>query len=85
MKLAEIAARITVHLERFETDSTINMVNPKTNLRPYYCASVGVSGTRVFVGYVAYQGQSSLKKDEAIKYLEWLDAGNVGKHWTALK
>jgi hypothetical protein len=92
MKLDEIAKRINAHLKRFESDPVINADKVHTNLRgqesrlkPYYCAGAAASGRYVFVMYVAYQGEIHLTKDEALRYLAWLDAGNVGKHWEALK
>ena len=42
-------------------------------------------GSRVMVKYVAYQYQSSLTRDEAERYLAWLNAGNVGRHYEAFK
>lgn len=79
----ELAEKINAHLKRFEADKTINATSRTYGTRPYYCAGANAT-TRVWVWYVSYQGQSSLTKAEAKKYLEWLDAGNVGKHYTAL-
>ena len=39
------------------------------------------AGNRVFVRYVIYQGESSLTKEQAAAYLQWLDAGNRGEHF----
>ena len=82
MTLAEIAKRITEHLKVFESDPTINAVN-RSGSRPYYNAFARPAGSRVAVVYVSYQSRTCLTKTEALRYLEWLDAGNVGKHWTA--
>lgn len=82
-KLAEIAARIGAHLKRFEADPKVNRVFGKFKTHTYYCVECCTSGPRVFVTYVGYQGNSSLTKAEALAYLEWLDAGGVGKHWDA--
>lgn len=81
-----LAARIDVHLRRFEADHKIN-VNTKsdrTGLARFYNAGCGASGSRIFVTYISYQGQLSLTKEEAQRYLTWLDAGNVGGHYEAL-
>lgn len=80
MKLAEIAEKISKHLKRFEGSKKHNPPDPKYKLRPYYCASAFVYGARVYVSYISYQGRSGLKKVDALKYLAWLDAGNVGRH-----
>jgi DNA-binding response OmpR family regulator len=86
MKLAEIAARINAHLQRIEKDPKLNPWNEgKANgTKPYYCSTAYVGGAGVGVRYVCYQGTSYMKKAEAVKYLAWLDAGNVGKHFNLL-
>jgi hypothetical protein len=33
------------------------------------------------VKYVDFQGDTSLTRERAERYLEWLDAGNVGTVW----
>jgi hypothetical protein len=85
LKLAAIAARIYAHLQRFERDPKINVTHPEYRTRPYYMANAGVSGAYVFVRYVSYQGTSNLRRDEALRYLAWLDAGNVGRHYEAFR
>lgn len=93
MKLDEIAKRISTHLKRFEADKDgINATRVQTNYRgqesrlpPYFLAGAGASGRYVYVTYVNYQGESHLTKAQALRYLAWLDAGNVGKHWDALR
>jgi hypothetical protein len=83
IKLDEIASRINAHLKRFEADPDINRKwteGRREGLSPYYLAGAGRSGNRVFVSYVNYQGVTGLTKPEAIRYLAWMDASNVGKH-----
>ena len=71
MKLAEIAARINAHLKRFE---------------PYYGARAWAGGRWVYVAYTSsLEFDSHLSKADAERYLDWLDAGNVGRHWEALR
>ena len=85
MKLKEIAERIDAYLKKFEADKTINAPGKGSMaISPYYCAGAWVSGSYVSVCYVSFQHTSNLRKADAIKYLERLDAGNVGKHYTAL-
>jgi hypothetical protein len=84
MKLEEIADRINEHLKRFEADSVINAPNPNSKSCPFYQAAAIRNGRYVAVKYVSYQHTSNLTRDEAEKYLAWLDAGNVGKHNQAL-
>lgn len=86
LKLKEIAARINAHLKRFEADREINKPGPPVNghqqLHPYYHANAGYHGGRyVRVLYISFQGSSTLTRDEAVAYLAWLDAGNVGTHF----
>ncbi len=86
-KLAEIAARISVHLNRFECDPVINVRRngEDRGTTIYYLARARMAGSRVMVIYVNYQGWIGLSKDEALAYLAWLDAGNAGKHYEALR
>lgn len=81
MKLTEIAARINAHLRRFEKDPTINKLDPKYRTRPYWSAGAWRAGSRVAVIYVSYQGSRTLTKAEALRYLEALDSGFVGRHY----
>lgn len=80
MKLDEIAEKIRAHLKRFEADPVINAINVwKTH--PYYHANAYRAGSRVAVTYISYQHTSNLKREDALEYLAWLDAGNVGRHY----
>lgn len=78
-KLKDIAARLYEHLKRFERDPKINVMDPKSRLHPYYNANAWSGGAYVYVRYVSFQNEWRLTKDDAIAYLAWLDAGNVGK------
>lgn len=83
---AEVAERITAHLKRFEADKTINAKRADfRNTQPYYCPSCRPSPRGFSIMYVSYQGTLKLTTEEAELYLVWLDEGNVGKHWEALK
>lgn len=86
LTIAQIAARIDAHFKRIEADPKLNPWNDgKANgTKPFYIARSHASGARIGVVYVSYQGTSYMKKVDALKYLEWLDAGNVGKHWKIL-
>lgn len=85
MNCHEIARQIDAHLKRFESDSTIN-APMKSGTHPYFNAVSHASERGwVYVTYVSYQGTCCLRKSEAIKYLQWLDAGNIGQHWKAVK
>ena len=81
-RLSDIATDIRVHLERFESDPSINKRDPH-KLSRFYNVNAYVGGRFVYVRYVSFQGQSHLTRAEAEKYLAWLDAGNVGKHQEA--
>lgn len=88
MKLAEIAARISAHLKRFEADRKGINKDSKGNgmgLRPYYGAWCFTAGSKVGVTYVSYQGHSYMSKADALRYLAMLDAGYVGRHYEALR
>jgi hypothetical protein len=80
-KLHEIAARITLHLTRIE------MAWPYHGQSrcPYWHAMAWQAGSRVGVKYVSYQYAYKLTKFDAWRYLQWLDAGNEGRHTIALE
>jgi hypothetical protein len=85
MKMQEIAERIDKHLSRFENDPEINKPLDNTD-RPLYRGSGAFYGAGRYIGvrYISYQGSSNLTKSDALEYLKWLDAGNIGKHYKAL-
>lgn len=85
LKLTEIAQRINAHLKRFESDPKINVLTLdfKYKTHRYYHAGAYRSGRYVSVCYISYQGSSHLNRASALSYLVWLDAGNVGMHYTA--
>ena len=76
----EIASRIDAHLHRFEADPSINR-RPDYGSRPYLLARAFASGRWVQICYVDYHRFEALPKADAERYLAWLDAGNVGRHW----
>ena len=84
--MKELASRINAHLKRFEADKKINAINPIYKTSSYYYAwATYTSGSRIQITYLAYQGPSHITREEANIYLKWLDAGNVGRHWEALR
>lgn len=82
----EIGERINAHLQRFEADPKINVDRSSgmRGLHPYWHAGAAGRRAHVYITYVRYQGTRALKKADALKYLAWLDAGNVGRHYKAL-
>ena len=91
LKLGDLAERIHQHLQRFEADPDINQFPERDRrhqrgLKPYFHASARYAGgSKMWVTYISYQGRSKLTKAEATAYLAWLDAGNVGRHYEALR
>jgi hypothetical protein len=84
MTLDDIALRIKIHLQRFEVDTEgVNKVDSH-RLRPYYLSGAYRAGAYVSITYVSFQGRHNLRRADAERYLAWLDAGNVGRHWAAL-
>ncbi len=86
----EIAPRIDAHLKRFERDRKINAERfyesyatgkRESSGHPYYSAGAWASGRWVSVVYISYQGHTNLTRDDASRYLDWLDVGNVGTHF----
>jgi len=78
--LKEITERIHLHLRRMELDPSINTVDPTTGRGILHRSGCRPSGSRVFVWYVDASGPAWLARKEAEEYLEWLDAGNHGRH-----
>ena len=74
---------LTVRCAKCKVGRDFRRVN-KTGLHTYYRAGAAAHRGRVYVCYVAYQGASPLTKADAIKYLAWLDAGGVGRHYKVL-
>lgn len=79
-KLREIAERIYTHLRRMEPDPSVNAIDPATGQRFLHNSGCNTSGCRVFIWYIAEDGPIWLTRDEATTYLDWLDAGNHGRH-----
>lgn len=97
--LTEIAAGIDWHLRRLEADPVFNRrrvfdkarggwvdaTAPGEGVPSLYDAWARVSGNRIRVLYISYQGSSTLTRAEAETYLAWLDAGGQGRHFEALR
>ena len=80
VSLASIAARIAVHLRRFESDPEINTRRARSRMLRFYHVAAARVGRYVAVVYISYQGRKCLTRAEALAYLAWLDAGHVGQH-----
>ena len=80
MTLTQVAAKISEYLQKFEADPKINVKRDGGTISPYWQSGAYQAGRFVGVIYVRFQGSFTLKRDEAEKYLAWLEAGNVGKH-----
>lgn len=80
MKLAEIARRIKAHLDRLAANPETAR-NAKGHAR-FWTPNAFVAGRYVKVIYVSYQHTSALSKEEALRYLEALDAGCTVPHFT---
>lgn len=78
-----IVAKIDAHLKRIEHDQKLNPPDPVYKVRRFYGANAWLENyNSVRLVYVSYQGHSNLTRDDAARYLVWLDAGNVGTHHT---
>jgi hypothetical protein len=81
MKLAEIADRLHSHFKRWESSQKLNPLSKEYGTRRYFHPGAWARGSRVFVRYVSYQCDHSIKKSDAEAYLAWIEAGNVGTVW----
>jgi hypothetical protein len=75
MTLTKTAAQIDSYLKKFEITNKMNL----------FWSGARQAGRYVRISYIHYQSSSHLTKVQAETYLKWLQAGNVGKHWEALK
>jgi hypothetical protein len=82
MRLKEIAEKINAYLHKFEKDP--KMSGPPGRSR-FWGSMAYQAGRYVMIVYVSYQGASSLTREEAEKYLEFLDGGGKGKHYLCEK
>lgn len=85
IKLAELAKRIGVHLQKFAELERHKPATAGAQLGKYYNPTCWAAGSRLGIRYVSYQTNSYLSKADAIAYLDWLDAGNCGKHYRVEK
>jgi hypothetical protein len=72
MPLRDIAANINRHLKSMER------IDKLPWLRNSGCYYMG--GARVRLTYESREGGTTLSRSKAIAYLDWLNAGNKGKH-----
>lgn len=79
MSTREIALEIDLYLKRMEADPAQNLA--QGTLKRFYNARCYAEAGWVNVRYSELHGFIHLKKQEALKYLTWLSAGNPGKHW----
>lgn len=93
---AQLGQKIDAHLKRIENDPVLNpghrydkerkeRVLDPMGVRSFYGAGAKGDRFRVWVIYVSYQGGSYMSIEDAQKYLAWLDVGNVGHHFSALR
>lgn len=85
MSMTEIAREIGKYLAKFEADPKISRVTTSSGqlITYFWNSHASASGRWIYVTYISYQGGRNLSKKEALEYLEWLRAGNVGRHYEA--
>jgi len=93
---AALGQKINEHLQRIQNDKVLNpgkrfdkdqkkWVLDEMGVHSFYGARSRGDRHRVWVIYITYQGGSHLSIAEAMKYLVWLNNGNVGRHFEALR
>lgn len=90
VSMAELAEWINLHLKAMEADPEINTRQPTGNKveglsRFWHSQCYYPGGPKIVIIYISFQGSSTLSRSEAEKYLEYLEAGNTGRHWEALR
>lgn len=87
--MKDLAGRINVHLEAHEADEEWNRQEwtdrqgRTSKLSKLWNAGAHARGRWVYVTYVSYQGRFNLSREQAERYLAWLDEGNRGQHFMA--
>ena len=85
MKLKEIARELFKYLAEFERLENIEHKGDRRYLGRYYNVNVWSGGRFVYVKYISYQIETAMTKSEATEYLEWLRAGNSGRHYEMIR
>jgi len=83
VKMQEIADGIKAHLKRFADDPVLCKHQASGRAAFWNTNAVYPGGVKVRVMYISYQGSTTLSKEQAAAYLDWLNAGNVGTHYAA--
>jgi hypothetical protein len=85
MKLQALADAINAYLKRFAADPTLSKEPGRSHSRFWNAQAYYPGGAKIRVIYVSYQGNSTLSKDQAERYLKRLQEGFVGRHFEALR
>jgi hypothetical protein len=75
LRMKELAAKIDAYLKRFEAEKKMKL----------YMAGAVQSGRFVYVRYVSYQGVGHLSREQAEKYLAFLEQGGIGQHYRIME
>lgn len=82
MNLTATAGAIRQHLKRIEDDDELNPLPVEGGGRRFWHTDAHRSGSYVRVQYISYEGSMTINRETAERYLKWLEAGNVGSHFT---
>ena len=72
MTLRDIADGINRHLKRLEREGLLPGL---ANAGAYY-----MGGARIRITYVSREGGTTMSRPRAVAYLDWLNAGHIGRH-----
>lgn len=80
LKLATVAKRIQAHLLKLEADEEWNASADASSItsRLYHPRAMRGQRSAIKIIWRSFQGGISYPREEAVAYLEWLDAGNKG-------
>jgi len=85
LTLTKIADRIDGYLHKLEKVPHLFPHHPDTVPHPLDEPYAVRRGNRIQVRYLSECRPWDLTREEAECYLRWLRAGNVGKHWNAIR
>ncbi len=81
MHRADVAMRISQHLNRIEADPVLNETDKDYGTRSFYFAHCSNSGRKYSICYVSYQGSHTFDDEKVCDYLASLENGYGGRHY----
>jgi len=82
--MAELADALNAYLIEMARADAPNHKGPDAKIL-YFGSRARAAGAYVAITYISYQGARNLTRADAEFYLQWLDRGNRGRHYTPIR